>query len=391
MEEIKKMSLPTIVIVAYNRPESLRRLLISLANANFEKARVNLHISIDRGGEMFKEVLTVSESFSWLHGEKFVEPMRVNQGLKNHVILCASLTFKYGSIVLLEDDHIVSKGFYSYLMLSISRYKDDSKVAGISLYNYEYSEISRERFYPFIDGSDVYFIQWPSSRGLVLTKEQWQGFMEWYESPDRLSIEYVNLPSSVRGWPESSWKKYHLAYLIEMNKHLVYPRMSLCTPVGDTGTHSIAGTTPIIQSALLGSDSLAWRLKSLDDSFSVYDSYFQPSPRLLNKLCPELYEYDYTVDLQGNKDLDTVNSEYLLSIRKCSSPVRTFGWNLFPIEMNIGLNMPGRRIYFGKTELFQKNLGLRRYSIVMTWSKRLLGPKDFLLVFIGKCLNRIWR
>ena len=51
---------PAIVVVAYNRPVALRRLLVSLA-ALRGAVDVPLVISIDAGGDLFAQVLAVAQ------------------------------------------------------------------------------------------------------------------------------------------------------------------------------------------------------------------------------------------------------------------------------------------------------------------------------------------
>ena len=58
-----------IVVVAYNRMDSLKRILGSLLNAEYPAA-AKLIISIDRGDNA--DVLNFAEEFSWPFGEKQV-------------------------------------------------------------------------------------------------------------------------------------------------------------------------------------------------------------------------------------------------------------------------------------------------------------------------------
>ena len=57
--------------------------------------------------------------------------------------------------------------------------------------------------------------------------------------------------------------------------------------------------------------------------------------------------------------------------------------------MNLAFNIVGNKIFFGKKVDFDNDLKLHQYGPLTTWTKRLLSPKDFVLVLIGKYLNSI--
>jgi len=378
---------PAIVVVTYNRPNSLKSLLNSIHRAIYNVDNIPLIISIDGGAQNNSEMVEIAETFKWKHGRKRIIKHEGNNGLREHVIFCGNLSKDYNAIIMLEDDLIVSPGYYQYAIDSLNFYKEDNMVAGISLYSYEYSEISRERFYPLNDGHGAYFMQWPSSWGQIWTKKQWNGFHTWYLANKDISFNNLNIPNSVKLWPQNSWKKYFIVYLILYNKYFVYPRGSLSTPTGDSGTHTKAGTTPITQVALLMGVPYSWDFIGSNKSVAYYDCFFQPEPRLLNNLCPWLKDYDYVVDLQANKPLSSLNETFLLSVRTCKNPVRTFGWKLFPLELNIVYEIQGNEINFGPTSMFSSKIPFTKYGALLTWTKRLLSPADYIKIIISKTMN----
>ena len=63
---------PVIVVVAYNRTGSLRRLLNSIDKAYYEWSDIPLVISIDKSDN--REVKTMAEQFEWKHGTKDAPP-----------------------------------------------------------------------------------------------------------------------------------------------------------------------------------------------------------------------------------------------------------------------------------------------------------------------------
>ena len=62
---------PVIVVVAFNRPRSLQRLLTFLSKAQYPDKNITLIISIDRGDN--QNVLNIANDFVWEFGEKIVD------------------------------------------------------------------------------------------------------------------------------------------------------------------------------------------------------------------------------------------------------------------------------------------------------------------------------
>ena len=82
-------STPTIVVVTYNRPYSLKRILWSLSQAYYDDQEVRLIISIDYSGD--SEIEELSEAFHWKFGPKEIRTNRENLGLRNHILKCGEL------------------------------------------------------------------------------------------------------------------------------------------------------------------------------------------------------------------------------------------------------------------------------------------------------------
>ena len=104
---------PVIIVVAYNRPNSLQRLLNSLAQADYTGYdSITLIISIDYSNS--PEVISAAKNFTWEFGHKEIIKHSENLGLKKHIIFCGDLTEQYQSVIILEDDLVVAPAFYNY-------------------------------------------------------------------------------------------------------------------------------------------------------------------------------------------------------------------------------------------------------------------------------------
>ena len=166
-------NIPAIVAIGFNRPLALKRLLYTIAKANYPAdVSIALVISIDKGDN--SEVLDVAKDFVWQRGEKIVIEQVENLGLRRHVISCGDLTEKYKTVIILEDDLLVSPEFYHYTLEAVNYYQNSLEIAGISLYAYDFNEYAETKFVPLEDGYDNYFIQTASSWGQVWTRQQWQ-------------------------------------------------------------------------------------------------------------------------------------------------------------------------------------------------------------------------
>ncbi|MEJ7683902.1 MAG: hypothetical protein WKG06_39795 [Segetibacter sp.] len=106
---------PAIVIVTYNRPASLQRLLSFLSKAVFDCSDVNLVISIDyHSSSKHDEVVKIANDFDWKYGFKKIIEHKSNLGLRAHVLSCGDLSEEYDAVIVLEDDIVVSPFFYKY-------------------------------------------------------------------------------------------------------------------------------------------------------------------------------------------------------------------------------------------------------------------------------------
>ncbi len=348
--------MPAIVIAAYNRPKALRRLLDSITKANFEKyCDIPLVISLDKADD--NNVIRIAEDFDWRHGSKTIIIHDRKLGLRNHIISCGDMAEKYGSVIIIEDDLFVSPAFYDYTVQALNFFDDDC-VAGISLYGYNYNEYSFMYFFPIDDGFDNYFIRSATSWGQAWTEKQWGGFKCWYEENKYKGFgvnNSIEVPSFVNNWADTSWKKFFIRYMVEQDKYFVCPRQSLTTNMGDAGFHHKVRQTNFQTPLLLAPKT--FNFARFNESKVCYDAFYELSCDSLSELNHFFQQYDFDIDLMGIKKPKELNKEYLLSIRKCSVPIKSFGMALLPIELNVIYEMEGNEIYFGKRADFElKNI-----------------------------------
>ena len=162
---------PTIVILAYERPDALRRLLASIERALYPPdAAVSLVISLDRAQRpQGRETLAVARSFDWQHGPKTVLEHDQHLGVVGHFRAAGALARDYGDVILLEDDLTVAPPFYDFASQVLDRYRDDERIAGTCLYGLWFNGFTLEPFTPIDDGGDVFFLGVPHTQGLCFS------------------------------------------------------------------------------------------------------------------------------------------------------------------------------------------------------------------------------
>lgn len=326
-----------IIVVTYNRPDSLRRLLGSLASARYP-GPVRLVISIDGGGD--EQTVAVSNEFLWSHGEKEVIKHPKNLGLKAHILSCAAKTSSCDGVIILEDDLFVSPFFYDFTIKAAEFYKTDRRIAGISLYSHCYNETAQFPFIPGLDGSDIFFMQYASSWGQFWSRNQWEDFVTWESA---VHSENIILPHNIALWPESSWKKSFIRYLVATSRFFVYPRQSLTTNFNETGQHQVHKEYFLQRPLLQAQKEFSFR--KLDDSLAVYDSYNEILAACLKRQNPLLTGINFETDLYGMKEPGGLTAEYVLTSGKGKGAVMSFGRELKPMEANIIFNIPGNHFH----------------------------------------------
>src|SRR5690606_21764571 len=128
----------------------------------------------------------------------------------------------------------------------------------------------------------------------------WQDFRKWY---DQWAVDLksdTDMPCRIYSWPESSWKKYYMKYLVSTGKTFFYPYDSLSSNYSDVGQHNKV-VTPHFQVPLISGKS-EYRFGAMTD-VPNYDVFYERSG----------FEYEgeaLCLDLYGTRKVST--SRFLL-------------------------------------------------------------------------------
>ena len=328
-----------IVVTAFNRASALRNLLNSLERIRCNR-EITLVISIDNHGT--EEVNEVANKFEWQHGKKEVIVHNEKLGLRNHFIWAGDQTYRFENVIFLEDDLVVSPEIINFSKSAIEYYKNDNAVAGICLYNPILCEFNGCKFYQNQDGFDIYFLQHPYW-GNIWSKEKWNDFKNWlptYKHNPSL------IPRAVSNWRETSFKKVYIQYLVEKEKYIVVPRISLVTNNGEAGLHNSDGLYQY--QTVLMNEYTEYRFCRIEESKSVYDVYMEIRPEILKYYNDDLKKYDFEVDLKGNKHFYT--KDYVLTTRPTKNRILEFSSLMKPDENGVIYKSAGTGISLCKSD-----------------------------------------
>lgn len=350
---------PCIVVVGYNRPDCLSNILKSISEAVYRDKDIPLVISLDKATNDCG-CLKVAEEFGWKYGKKEIRTFSERQGLRNHIIQCGDLSERYGSVIILEDDLLVSPMFYEYASKALSFYENDPKVTGISLYSHSWNGYANRFFEPIKDGNQVYLGQFSITWGECWTRKWWSNFKTWYLGHQKLDKDNDSLPININHWPDTSWGKYFITYMVESDLYYVIPSISLSTNNSALGEHANYKDSSH-QVPLLENLNYEYTFAKSEDLLR-YDIFFENMN--IASSCFSRYTTDgVSINLYGKKKLN--NNRYILTTKRLPyKVVESFGLDLRPIEMNVIKRVSGSSIFLYDSRIKGKKPRNNSYDVL---------------------------
>lgn len=336
-----------IVVVGYNRLDTIQRLLTSISSAHYPSFRIPLVISIDAGGN--QQLVDYVHNYEWSFGDKYVIIHQQRLGLRKHIIQCGDLSEHFSGIILLEDDVFVGPYYYQYATDALSYYDNEDRIGGVSLYRNEINGLFHNLPYIFEqDGNDVFLFQTPASWGECWSRRMWKQFKSWLGADEDKDISEIDMPSRIKNW-KKAWSKFFMAYLIDTNRYFVFPFISQTTCFCDPGEHG-NDVNNVGQVNLMTNDR-TFVFKPFE-VLTKYDIYG----------CNErLYEYlgidkeKVCLNLYGNND-NMNNKQFMLSLMHYPYKVcKSYALQMRPVELNIKYNLSGEGVYLYDTTVPASN------------------------------------
>lgn len=206
-----------IKVLTYDRPESLQRLLDSLAVAHYgaEDGTVHLDIFIDFPSKKKSEAkrarcVAICEGFAWTHGLKTVHALTQNAGLINQWLDAWDPDDGRGNAgaLILEDDLQVSPHYYTWLSLMLKTYGSIPELVGVSTQKQRLvnkgcggcSDLEKR----VVNGQNPFLYRLVGSWGYMPTATNWRKFRAWFKKmhPKRHGSNFDPL---VPGLETSTW------------------------------------------------------------------------------------------------------------------------------------------------------------------------------------------
>ncbi|PZO38700.1 MAG: sugar transferase [Pseudanabaena frigida] len=246
------MNLAPIAFFAYKRPEHTRRSLESLAK-NHVAELSELFVFCDgikksEDKEAIQQVREVVKSQKWC-GQVHIIEREQNIGLAKSIINgVTELCNKYGKVIVLEDDLVLSSTFLEYMNKALDFYETESKVIQISGHMFPVKLIS---------ANDTVFLPFTTSWGWATWERAWQHFdpeMSGYKllSNNRKlkykfnlnnSYPYFKMLESQINGDIDSWAiRWYLSTFI-INGLTLYPIRTLVENIGFDGSGTHCGTS----------------------------------------------------------------------------------------------------------------------------------------------------
>lgn len=242
------MTVTPIALFTYNRAEHTARVLNSLANcARLDECAVHIYCDAPKHEEHAAGV-EASRHVVHEHAPKFkatVIERDTNFGLARSIVEgVKDLCDRYGRVIVLEDDLVLSPSFIDYMLQALDRYADEKNVYQISGYMFPLSQPQE---------TDAFFLSLITTWGWATWSRAWQIF-DW-DASDALeqlkdasvrrrfdlqnSYPYsVMLENQLNGRGQS-WGILFWWHVFKANGLALHPRQSLVWNGGfdNTGTN----------------------------------------------------------------------------------------------------------------------------------------------------------
>lgn len=171
------MKYAPVILFAYNRPEFVRQALQSLSE-NLLANETELFIFADgpKMGATIEESEKISKVRQLLREKKWCGSVKIfesefNKGLARSVIDgVTEIIHKYGKVIVVEDDVVLSPYFLSFMNDALDAYRDDERVLSIGSWSYFAS--------PEKIVDETYFFRFPDSIAWATFDRAWKLFEE---------------------------------------------------------------------------------------------------------------------------------------------------------------------------------------------------------------------
>ena len=234
-----------IIVIVYNRPDSLRACLNSLQGLVLDGDTARLEIWIDRSktGDIHEATMKAACGFKWNRGPSRVHIQKEHVGIYGQWVDTWKPPENSKELaIILEDDVDLSKYAYRYLRAAHTRYGLHPLINGYTLYEGAQESMKNP--------PDQFFLyQRQGTWGFAPHPEIWREFQTWFHLK-RQDSEYHPYPKwdkQFLGWyrqfeeensADSMWSIWLVCFSEEMDLWSLYPNL-----VAYTRAHKVSNGT----------------------------------------------------------------------------------------------------------------------------------------------------
>ena len=341
-----------IVIPVYNRLASIKRLIASLLASHIEYG-VDLIISCEADASV--DVCEYVKQIVWPFGKFAVLRQEKQLGVDAHNLACMRMAEELGSVLVLEDDLVVSPYFQKYLFACEKIMQ--TNIAGVALYRYGILEQDHFPFTLIPNAEFVYYQQRACSKGTYYTWDMLQLYFDFLENFDGDFSSY-HLPPNVQRWGDEVWEKSFYCYLISSGNYLAFPRFSFTTDFADVGVHMKSQVLKYVHQSPLYLSSSIGPITSVEKTDNRYDQFYELDAAVVQSWNNQLSGFDFEMDMYGRKELRSIKSPYLLSSKTTKNAIMGWDRRLKPEINNILLNQVGNVLSLAETADFEDEVSI---------------------------------
>ncbi len=244
-------TLAPIVLFVYNRSEHTRKTIQALqANQLASDSELFIYSDAPKNESIERKVKEVREYIRSVTGFKNVTLIErdKNWGLAKSIIAgVTDIVNQYGTVIVLEDDLVISPYFLKYMNDALITYKDKKKVMHISGWNYP---ISTKNL------GDIFFWSVMNCWGWATWSDRWIYFEK---NPSKLienwtqeKIFKFNLDDSEKFWTQitsnqsghlDTWAIFWYVTIFEKNGLCLNPTISYVDNIGHDGSGENCGVS----------------------------------------------------------------------------------------------------------------------------------------------------
>ncbi|XP_033725273.1 uncharacterized protein LOC117315236, partial [Pecten maximus] len=227
-----------VIVITYNRANSVVRLLESLNNADYLGDKVAIDVWIDRSksGVIHEETYAKAKQFKFNHGIINVHNQTGHAGIYGQWMKTWNPPSDSKEIaVILEDDLTVSKYFYKWLKNVHAKYDSLPYINGYALQGYSMKHGGAAGQLRAPDENIVFMYPILGTWGFSPNRENWIKYVKWFDSMSKVNnfkptvsgilptLWYNNFIK--QGKTGGMWSMWHIYHAWKFKEQTIYPNL----------------------------------------------------------------------------------------------------------------------------------------------------------------------